>query len=56
MEGVALCLARAVLGPSRRVASVTKTVVDSTGMLFVDTRSYCRLLMVLPTAAIWTYS
>ena len=52
LEGVALCLARA----SRLVASVTKTIVDSTGLLFVDKRSYySRLLMLMWTAAIWTY-
>ena len=43
LEGVALWLARAVLNPSKLVASVTKTgrlVVDSPGVLFVDKMSY----------------
>ena len=54
LEDVALCLAREVLNPSRLMAWAAQ-IVDSTGLLFVDKRSYCRHLMLLQTAEIWTY-
>ena len=48
LEGVALYLARVALNTSRLVASV----VGSTGVLFMDKRSYCRQLMALITSSL----
>ena len=55
LEGDALWLARAVLSPSRLWHRSRRQVVDTTGVLFMDKKSYCRQLVLLRIAAIWTY-